>query len=68
MIEQLDLLSAGPEKVNFLVRIQGDREALERGLQLGAVLEPVEPYEYDVTDEAVQSGVVVGESLVYRLR
>ncbi|MCU7929191.1 MAG: DUF2066 domain-containing protein [Candidatus Thiodiazotropha sp. (ex Codakia rugifera)] len=68
MIEQLDLLSAGPEKVNFLVRIQGNRNALERGIQLGAVLEPVEPHEYEVADEAVQSGVVVGESLVYRLR
>lgn len=68
MIEQLDLLSAGPEKVNFLVRIQGNREVLERGIQLGAVLEPVGPHEYEVADEAVQSGVVVGESLVYRLR
>ncbi|MCU7889132.1 MAG: DUF2066 domain-containing protein [Candidatus Thiodiazotropha sp. (ex Lucinoma aequizonata)] len=68
MIEQLDLLSTGPEKVNFLVRIQGNREVLERGIQLGAVLEPVGTHEYEVADEAVQSGVVVGESLVYRLR
>jgi hypothetical protein len=68
MIEQIDLLSADSEKVNFLVRIQGDREALERGIQLGAVLEPVESYDYVVTDANEQSETMAGESLIYRLR
>jgi hypothetical protein len=68
MIEKLDLLSADSEKVNFLVRINGGREALERGIQLGAVLVPVESYDYAVTDDTKQSEVMPGESLIYRLR
>ncbi len=68
MIEQLDLLSADTEKVNFKVRIHGSREALERGIQLGAVLEPVESIELDASIENKNSEVLVGESLVYRLR
>jgi hypothetical protein len=68
MIEQLDLLSADTEKVNFKVRIHGSREALERGIQLGAVLEPVESMEYAAAVENNKSEVLVGESLIYRLR
>ncbi len=68
MIEQLDLLSADTEKVNFKVRIHGSREALERGIQLGSVLEPVESLDYSAAVENKNPEVVVGESLVYRLR
>jgi hypothetical protein len=69
MIETVDLLSAGPDKVSFLLRVHGGRDALMRGIQLGAVLEPMlaqesaDPDELDVTDE-----VVDGEGLDYRLR
>jgi hypothetical protein len=68
MIEQLDLLSADTEKVNFKVRIHGSREALERGIQLGAVLEPVESLDFAPKVDTDKSEVVAGESLVYRLR
>ncbi|MEW8051733.1 MAG: DUF2066 domain-containing protein [Candidatus Thiodiazotropha sp.] len=68
MIEQLDLLSADTEKVNFKVRIHGSREALERGIQLGSVLEPVESLDYAATHESENSEMIAGESLVYRLR
>ncbi|MES9827223.1 MAG: DUF2066 domain-containing protein [Candidatus Thiodiazotropha sp.] len=68
MIEQLDLLSADTEKVNFKVRIHGSREALERGIQLGSVLDPVESLDYSAAVENKNPEVVVGESLVYRLR
>jgi hypothetical protein len=68
MIEQLDLLAADPETVSFLARIQGGREVLERGIQLGAVLEPVVMQ----TPVAVEGGSapqeLEGESLDYRLR
>jgi hypothetical protein len=68
MIEQLDLLSADTEKVNFKVRIHGSREALERGIQLGAVLEPVDALDYAPSIDSNKSEAVAGESLVYRLR
>jgi hypothetical protein len=68
MIQQLDVLSVDTEKVNFKVRIHGSREALERGIQLGSVLEPVESLDYTATLKSNKSEVVVGESLVYRLR
>lgn len=69
MIEKLDLLSAEPETVSFLARVQGGREVLERGIQLGAVLEPAAPQ----TPVAVENADSVpqeleGESLDYRLR
>jgi hypothetical protein len=68
MIEQLDLLSADPETVAFLVRIQGGREVLERGIQLGAVLEPVLPQAPQAIDGADVPQELEGESLDYRLR
>lgn len=68
MIEQLDLLSADSEKVNFKVRIHGGREALERGIQLGAVLEPEESLDYAAPMDSTTTEVMAGESLVYRLR
>ncbi|MCU7934876.1 MAG: DUF2066 domain-containing protein [Candidatus Thiodiazotropha sp. (ex Dulcina madagascariensis)] len=68
IIEQLDLLSASPEKVSFMARVHGGREALERGIQLGAVLEPVAAHEYVVADETGPPEPLVGESLDYRLR
>jgi hypothetical protein len=68
MIEQLDLLSADSEKVNFKVRIHGNMEALERGIQLGSVLEPVESLGYAAPMDSSKAEVMAGESLVYRLR
>jgi hypothetical protein len=68
MIEQLDLLSADTEKVNFIVRIHGSREALERGIQLGSVLEPVESLGYAAPMGGAKTEVMAGESLEYRLR
>ena len=68
MIEQLDLLSAEAETVSFLARIQGGRQVLERGIQLGAVLEPVvNPQPVAVEGEG-PSPELEGESLDYRLR
>ena len=68
MIEQLDLLSAEAEMVSFQARIQGGRQVLERGIQLGAVLEPVlNPQPVAVEGDAVPVEPE-GESLDYRLR
>jgi hypothetical protein len=41
---------------------------LERGIQLGAVLEPVVPLEPEVSDETAVALEPEGESLDYRLR
>lgn len=68
MIEQLDLLSAEPETVSFLARIQGGREVLERGIQLGAVLEPVLPQTPVVVEGTDAPVELEGESFDYRLR
>lgn len=68
IIENLDLISADSEKVSFLVRIHGGREALERGIQLGAVLEKAEWQDYAGTDTTKPLEPTVGESLIYRLR
>lgn len=68
MIEQLDLLAADPEMVSFLVRIQGGREVLERGIQLGAVLEPVTMQAPVAVEGASVPQELEGESLDYRLR
>jgi hypothetical protein len=68
MIEKLDLLDADAGKVSFLVRIQGGRQVLERGIQLGAVLEPVVAQDPLVVEGAAVPQELVGESLDYRLR
>jgi hypothetical protein len=68
MIEQLDLLAVEPETVSFLVRIQGGREVLERGIQLGAVLEPVVMQAPVVVEGGSAPQELEGESLEYRLR
>jgi hypothetical protein len=68
MIEQLDLLSADTEQVNFKVRIHGSREALERGIQLGSVLEAVESLGHAAPIGSAKTEVMAGESLEYRLR
>ncbi|MCU7797939.1 MAG: DUF2066 domain-containing protein [Candidatus Thiodiazotropha sp. (ex Myrtea spinifera)] len=68
MIEQLDLLAADPENVSFLAKVQGSREVLERGIQLGAVLEPVLAQEPTVTEDNTVPVELEGESLNYRLR
>jgi hypothetical protein len=69
MVDRVDLLSAESEQVSFLLRVHGGRDALVRGIQLGAVLEPVvmeispDPDQSEVSDEVVE-----GEGLDYRLR
>ncbi len=68
MITQLDVLVAEPETVSFLARIQGGREVLERGIQLGAVLEPVVSQDPVAVEGAPPPEGVEGESLDYRLR
>ncbi len=68
MIEQLDLLSAEPETISFLARIQGGREVLERGIQLGAVLEPVVAQSPVAVEGGSAPEELEGESLDYRLR
>jgi hypothetical protein len=68
MIEELDLLEADTEKVSFLVRAQGGRQVLERGIQLGAVLEPMVFQEPLAVEGAPVPQEPVGESLDYRLR
>lgn len=68
MIEQLDLLAADPETVSFLARIQGGRDVLERGIQLGAVLEPVMIQAPVAVEGASAPQELEGESLDYRLR
>jgi uncharacterized protein len=67
MIEQLDLLAASPDQLDFLARVQGGRELLERGIQLGAVLEPVVVQAPTAGETAPPEGLD-GESLDYRLR
>lgn len=68
MIEQLDLLAADLDTLSFLARIQGGREVLERGIQLGAVLEPVSIQAPVVVEGASVPVEPEGESLDYRLR
>ncbi len=68
MIEQLDLLAAGPEQVSFLARVQGGREALERGIVLGGVLESVVTPDEVVEAEASPPEDFDVQSLDYRLR
>jgi hypothetical protein len=67
-IQSLELFSASPNEVSFLVSVQGGRETLERGIMLGRVLESVPPQE---RLGGVDAGPVVdldAESLNYRLR
>ncbi len=68
MIEQLDLLAAGPEQVSFLARVQGGREALERGILLGGVLESMVASDEVVQAEASPPEDFDVQSLDYRLR
>ncbi|MEJ2694101.1 MAG: DUF2066 domain-containing protein, partial [Candidatus Thiodiazotropha sp.] len=68
MIEQLDLLAADLDTLSFLARIQGGRDVLERGIQLGAVLEPVSVQAPVVVEGASVPLELEGESLNYRLR
>jgi hypothetical protein len=69
MIDNVDLLSADSEMVSFLLRVHGGRDALVRGIQLGAVLEPIvmqvspDPDQPEISEESVD-----GEGLDYRLR
>jgi hypothetical protein len=68
MIERLDLLAAGPDQVSFLARVQGGREVLERGIQLGAVLEPMAAPEPEVGEGPPIPEDLDAESLDYHLR
>jgi hypothetical protein len=70
MIDHVDLLSADPEMVSFLLRVHGGRDALVRGIQLGAVLEPMVMQVSPDPDqpEFSEQTAVDGEGLDYRLR
>jgi uncharacterized protein len=68
MIEQVDLLSADAEKIDFLLRVNGNRESLVRGIQLGAVLEPVVIQASPDPNAPEQNQAIEGDVLTYRLR
>ncbi|MEJ2427075.1 MAG: DUF2066 domain-containing protein, partial [Candidatus Thiodiazotropha sp.] len=68
MIEQVDLLSADAEKIDFLLRVNGNRESLVRGIQLGAVLEPVVIQASPDPNAPEQNEAIEGDGLTYRLR
>ncbi|MEN8167487.1 MAG: DUF2066 domain-containing protein [Pseudomonadota bacterium] len=68
MIEQLDLLMADAEKISFIAKVQGGRDALERGILLGGVLEPVVTSDAVVSADATPPEQLDAESLDYRLR
>jgi hypothetical protein len=67
-IRSLDLLSASPDTVSFLVRVQGDRETLARGIMLGRLLEPVSTREARVEAGKGPVEQLDEQSLYYRLR
>lgn len=68
LIEQLDLLAAYPDRISFIARVQGGRDALERGILLGGVLEPVVSTDEVVSADATSPDVMDAESLDFRLR
>lgn len=68
LIEQLDLLAAYPDRISFIARIQGGRDALERGIMLGGVLEPVVSSDAVVNADATSPEAMDAESLDFRLR
>jgi hypothetical protein len=68
LIEQLDLLAAHPESISFIARVQGGRDALERGIMLGGVLEPVVSADEVVSADAMSPAAMDAESLDFRLR
>lgn len=68
MVEQLDLLVANPASVSFIARVQGGREALEKGIMLGGVLEPVNAPDTVASADATSPEGLDAESLDYRLR
>ena len=67
LIEQLDLLSADADQVSFLASAQGGREALEKSIMLGGVLEPALSTSSLPLHDG-QSTDFEGTSLDYRLR
>jgi hypothetical protein len=67
-IKSLDLLSAAPSEVSFLVRVQGDRETLARGIMLGRLLEPVSSQDTKVDSGNGPVEELDEQSLDYRLR
>ena len=68
MIAQLNLLSAHPESVSFIAQVQGGRDALEKGIMLGGVLEPVVATDEVVSADATSPEALDAESLDFRLR
>ncbi len=68
LIEQLDLLAAYPESISFIAQVQGGRDALEKGIMLGGVLEAVVPSDEVVSADATSPADMDAESLDFRLR
>ncbi|MEN8178178.1 MAG: DUF2066 domain-containing protein [Pseudomonadota bacterium] len=68
LIEQLDLLAAYPESISFIAQVQGGRDALEKGIMLGGVLEPVVSSDDVVSADATSPEAMDAESLDFRLR
>jgi hypothetical protein len=67
-IQSLDLLSASTDEVSFLVRVQGNRDTLSRGIMLGRVLEPVSAQAVTVDAGTGTTAGLDEQSLTYRLR
>ena len=67
-IQALDLLSASPTEVSFLVRVLGDRETLARGIMLGRVLEPLPPQQARIDAGNGPVEELDQQSLNYQLR
>jgi hypothetical protein len=70
MVERVDLSSVDSERIDFILQVHGGRESLKRGIQLGAVLEPVViSREMTASPEDMEEMKQIDhDSLNYRLR
>ncbi|MDJ0806968.1 MAG: DUF2066 domain-containing protein [Gammaproteobacteria bacterium] len=68
LIEQLNLLAAHPASISFIARVQGGREALQKGIMLGGVLEPAVSSDAVVRADSTSPQIMDAESLEFRLR
>jgi hypothetical protein len=68
MIEQLDLLSAEPESLSFLARVQGGKEVLEKNIMLGGVLEPASSRILPMNPDRPANDEMNTQRLDYRIR
>jgi hypothetical protein len=67
-IQAMDLLSASPTEISFLVRVLVDRETLDRGIMLGRVLESLPPRQARIEAGNGPVEELDQQSLNYQLR